>query len=1370
VESDAPFVFNTATATGTDPLGGTVTGIDNCTINVRIAPDIAVVKTASLTGSCPGSDPLAVSISDTVTYCFNVTNTGDVNLTGVTVVDDIYGSVTLGTTTLAPGESTEGTITHVVVGSDAPSVTNIATATGTDPLGGTVTDTDPCTINVRIAPDIAVVKTASLTGTCPGSDPLAVNISDTVTYCFNVSNTGDVNLIGVTVNDDIYGPVTLGTSTLAPGETTEGTLTHVVVESDAPFVINTATATGTDPLGGTVIDTDPCTINVALAPGISMVKTASLTGACPGSDSLAVSIGDTVTYCFIVINTGDVTLTNVAVLDNIYGPVTLGTTSLAPGETTEGTLTHVVVESDVPSVTNTATATGTDPLGGTVTDTDPCTINVAIAPGIAVVKTASLTGSCPGSDPLAVSIGDTVTYCFNVTNTGDVNLIGVTVNDNVYGPVTLGTTTLAPGESTGGTITHIVVGSDAPSVTDIATATGTDPLGGTVTDTDPCTINVALAPEIEVVKTASLTGSCPGSDPLAVSIGNTVTYCFNVSNTGDVNLIGVTVIDDIYGPVTLGTTTLAPGESTLGTITHVVVESDAPSVTNTAIATGTDPLGGSVTDTDPCTINLALAPDIAITKTANVSSATVGTVIGYTITVNNTGNVNLTNVLVTDVKLGLSQTIPNLIPNASQTFSPSYTVTQADICAPIYNTATANGTDPCGGAVGPESASVSVPTRFSPSLAITKTANVSSATVGTVIGYNITVNNTGNVNLTNVLVTDSLTGLSETIPLLTPGASQTFNPSYTVTQADICAPINNTATANGTDPCGGAVGPESATVSVPTSFSPSLAITKTANVSSATVGSVIGYTINVANTGNVNLISVRVTDSLTGLSETIPTLAPGATQTFNTIYIVTESDICGVIENTATANATDPCGYPLMASSVLVVHSWYNADLSIVKTAALTGTCPGSDPLAVNISDTVTYCFIVSNTGDVTLTSVTVIDDVYGPVTLGTTTLAPGETTEGTITHVVVVSDAPSVTNTATANGTDPCGVTVTNTDPCTINVAIAPGIEVVKTASLTGTCPGSDPLAVSIGDTVTYCFIVSNTGDVSLTSVTVNDDIYGSVTLGTTTLAPGETTEGTITHIVVGSDAPSVTDTATATGTPPAGAEVTGIDDCTIDVAIAPGIEVVKTASLTGTCPGSDPLAVNIGDTVTYCFNVTNTGDVTLSGITVNDDIYGSVTLGTTTLAPSESTEGTLTHIVVGSDAPSVTDTATAMGTDPLDGTVTDTDPCTINVAIAPDIAITKTANVSSATVGTVIGYTITVNNTGNVNLTNVLVTDSLTGLSETIPTLIPNASRTFSPTFTVTQADICAPINNTATANGTDSCGGAVGPYGNRIYDNGK
>jgi uncharacterized repeat protein (TIGR01451 family) len=247
-----------------------------------------------------------------------------------------------------------------------------------------------------------------------------------------------------------------------------------------------------------------------------------------------------------------------------------------------------------------------------------------------------------------VHIGDNVIYCFNVSNTGDVSLTNVSVSDNIYGSVTLGTTTLAPGETTGGTVTHVVVDSDAPLVMNIATATGTDPLGGTVTDTDPCTINVAIAPDIKVIKTASLTGSCPGSDPLNVSIGDTVTYCYNVTNTGDVTLTGVTVNDDLYGPVTLLNTTLAPGESTEGTVTHTVVESDAPSVTNIATATGTDPLGGTVNDTDDCTINVAIQPEVELEKSGLPAIVAPGGNVTYTIKYKNTGTVPLHDVVITE--------------------------------------------------------------------------------------------------------------------------------------------------------------------------------------------------------------------------------------------------------------------------------------------------------------------------------------------------------------------------------------------------------------------------------------------------------------------------------------------------------------------------------------------------------------------------------------------------------------------------------------------------------------------------------------------------------------------------------------------------
>ncbi|KAF5437006.1 hypothetical protein C5S35_06145, partial [Candidatus Methanophagaceae archaeon] len=79
-----------------------------------LSPLIAIMKTASLDGSCPGSDPLTAHIGDTVTYCFTVINNGDVNMTNINVTDDTHGAITLTKTSLEPSESITGTLTYVV--------------------------------------------------------------------------------------------------------------------------------------------------------------------------------------------------------------------------------------------------------------------------------------------------------------------------------------------------------------------------------------------------------------------------------------------------------------------------------------------------------------------------------------------------------------------------------------------------------------------------------------------------------------------------------------------------------------------------------------------------------------------------------------------------------------------------------------------------------------------------------------------------------------------------------------------------------------------------------------------------------------------------------------------------------------------------------------------------------------------------------------------------------------------------------------------------------------------------------------------------------------------------------------------------------
>ncbi|MEW5826967.1 MAG: lamin tail domain-containing protein, partial [Candidatus Bipolaricaulota bacterium] len=95
------------------------------------------------------------------------------------------------------------------------------------------------------------------------------------------------------------------------------------------------------------------------------------------------------------------------------------------------------------------------------------------------------------------------------------------------------------------------------------------------------------------------------------------------------------------------------------------------------------------------------------------------------------------------------------------------------------------------------------------------------------------------------------------------------------------------------------------------------------------IGDSVSYTIAVTNTGNVTLHNVTITDAKLGLSETLATLAVGATATYSETYgPVTEGDLPGPIVNTATADA-DETGEVEASHSVEVLDPVIDLSLEI---------------------------------------------------------------------------------------------------------------------------------------------------------------------------------------------------------------------------------------------------------------------------------------------------------------------------------------------------------------------------------------------------------------------------------------------------------
>jgi len=420
-------------------------------------------------------------------------------------------------------------------------------------------------------------------------------------------------------------------------------------------------------------------------------------------------------------------------------------------------------------------------------------------------------------------------------------------------------------------------------------------------------------------------------------------------------------------------------------------------------------------------------------------------------------------------------------------------------------------------------------------------------------------------------------------------------------------------------------------------------------------------------------------------------------------------------------------------------------DIEIIKIADKETATPG---------DVITYTYEVTNIGGTWLYDVYVDDDLLGAVTLNETALPPGGWATGTLCYTVTVNDCDSdIVNTAVANGSycDPDAGEGFVTDSATETVSIEcdnnPDIEIIKIA---------DKETATPGDVITYTYTVTNTGDVVLSFVYVDDDLLGSVSLNETSLAPGEWATGTLCYTVTLEDCDSdIVNVALANGSycDVSGSgyvEDTATEIVSIECDNNPGIEIVKEANVE---------TATVGDVITYTYTVTNTGDVVLSFVYVDDDLLGSVSLNETSLAPGEWATGTLCYTVTLEDCDSdIVNVALANGSYcdvSGSGYVEDTDTETVTIVCGePAIDLIKKADKNQVSVGDTITYFYTVKNIGDVNLYNVNVTDYPLGpVTLNTTHLAPGEWAYGELTYTVKESDFPGPINNEALAEGYTS-----------------
>ncbi len=283
----------------------------------------------------------------------------------------------------------------------------------------------------------------------------------------------------------------------------------------------------------------------------------------------------------------------------------------------------------------------------------------------------------------------------------------------------------------------------------------------------------------------------------------------------------------------------------------------------------------------------------------------------------------------------------------------------------------------------------------------TRSSATATPSVGDTVQFQIAVTNTGPDLVPNPTLTDVLpagltyttstpsqgsyvsgTGLW-TLGSLANGATATLTISATVNSGQQGATITNTTTAaNGGNIDGTSTGDDLTETVIVTNPAHTISKVQSSGPNPVTAaGQTIGYTITVVNSGNVALTSVVVTDVLTlggsprsltagpthtsGDSNSNNILDLGETWTYQASYVSTQADIDGTGPYSDIASVSS-VQTSVATTGAVTTNVTRSANLIIDKTASPAGP--------VSADDVITYDYVVTNTGNVTVNDITISD------------------------------------------------------------------------------------------------------------------------------------------------------------------------------------------------------------------------------------------------------------------------------------------------------------------------------------------------------------------------------------------------------------
>ncbi|WP_439875573.1 DUF7507 domain-containing protein [Bacillus mycoides] len=579
--------------------------------------------------------------------------------------------------------------------------------------------------------------------------------------------------------------------------------------------------------------------------------------------------------------------------------------------------------------------------------------------------------------------------------------------------------------------------------------------------------------------------------------------------------------------------------------------------------------------------------DIVSLKTVDLTSVTIGDILTYTTNLTNTGNTDATAVVFTDnIPDGttfidgsvLVNNIPQLnanpssgilvgtiAPNVSIPVTFSVTIVALPASGRIQNQSTSRYT--INGEEQISTSNITFTEVISANVTATKTTPIQYADLQTIIPYTISITNNGNILVENIIVIDIIPANTSFIensvivngtarpndnPLsgiqldnIPPNTTATILFQVRVTSIPQTNPISNTSTIEyqytlpNRPPITETIISSAAVTSINHA---TLNSNKTVDLSFATIGDTLTYTITLNQTGNVVANDVIIQDiipqgttfienSVIVNGEALPGVNPVSGITIGTITVggdaiasfqvsVTSIPTPNELNNKAITTfnyIVNPNNVPVTNTTTTntVTTTVQNDNVVAIKSVNATNALP---------SQTLTYTITITNSGNVTIEDLLVIDTVPVDTTFVTSSvtinginqpnanpengitlgnLAPNES--AIITFQITISPSAlqsTINNDASVSYTviiDPNEppITITKQTNTVTTTIIDPMIRIEKTA---------DKSIVVSGDVITFTLEVFNRSPIP----TISTSVLDIIPTGTTFIENSVTINGT--------------------------------------------------------------------------------------------------------------------------------------------------------------------------------------------------------------------------------------------------------------------